>query len=158
MNTVAKIGFVLVLSGPIFFIIPFLMSHDDTTWAIALGLWTIGLVSIILGIVLVIAGVLMIPKTDDEAVIDQLYLEIEKLEKQRKLVIFIFVILSLPAFIMILLAFTVFAGEYYLADTFAFFMPIFCVCALVGIILLAIFLPLHSNAINNRKMRIKFEK
>jgi VIT1/CCC1 family predicted Fe2+/Mn2+ transporter len=68
MNTVAKIGFVLLLSGPIYFIIPYLMTHDDTTWAIVLLLWTIGLVSVILGIVLVIAGLLMKPKTDDEAV------------------------------------------------------------------------------------------
>jgi len=44
------------------------MSHDDTTWGIALALWSIGLVSVIIGIGLVIAGVLMKPETDDNAI------------------------------------------------------------------------------------------
>ena len=63
-----NIGGLCLLGGPIFFIIPYLMTHDDTTWAIVLSLWTIGLVSVILGIVLVIAGLLMKPKTDDDTI------------------------------------------------------------------------------------------
>ena len=61
---ILKIGGLCLLGGLIFFIIPFFMSHDDTTWGLALALWSIGLVSVILGIVLVISGVLMKPETD----------------------------------------------------------------------------------------------
>ncbi len=65
---ILNIGGLCLLSGPILFIIPFLMSHDDTTWGIALSLWSIGLVSVFLGIVLVIAGVLMKPEADDNTI------------------------------------------------------------------------------------------
>jgi len=65
---ILNIGGLCLLGGPISFIIPFFMSHDDTTWGIALALWSIGLVSVIIGIGLVIAGVLMKPETDDNAI------------------------------------------------------------------------------------------
>ena len=65
---ILNIGGLCLLGGPIFFIIPFLLSHDDTTWGIALALWSTGLVSVILGIILVIAGVLMKPETDDNTI------------------------------------------------------------------------------------------
>ena len=63
---VVKLGGLCLVGGPIFFIIPFFMSHDDTTWPIALAWWTIGLISVILGIVFVISGILMKPRVDDE--------------------------------------------------------------------------------------------
>lgn len=66
---VLNIGWVCLLSGPIFFIIPFLMNHDDTTWGIALALWSIGLISVISGIVLLITGVLMKPEADGNTIV-----------------------------------------------------------------------------------------
>ena len=65
---ILNIGGVCLFSGPIFFIIPFFMSHDDTTWGIALALWSIGLVSVFFGLVLVITGFLMKPETDDNTI------------------------------------------------------------------------------------------
>ena len=53
-NPVFKWGIGCLLSVPVFFIIPFIMTPDDTTWGIALGLWGIGFISLILGIILLI--------------------------------------------------------------------------------------------------------
>jgi hypothetical protein len=71
MNTVAKIGFVLLLSGPIFFILGLNMDKfysSDVAWAPLFVLWAIGLISVIIGIGLVIAGLLMKPKSDDDTI------------------------------------------------------------------------------------------
>ena len=86
-----------------------------------------------------------------EAVMDQLNLEIEELEKERKLAFFIFAIFSFPAVILTLLMATVFAGEYYLADTFAFFLPLAFASAFIGVFLFV----LQLKSINNRIMKIK---
>ena len=64
---------------------------------------------------------------------------------------FIFAILSFPAVILTLLMATVFAGEYYLADTFAFFLPLAFASAFIGVFLFI----LQLKSINNRIMKIK---
>ena len=46
---------------------------------------------------------------------------------------------------------TVFAGEYYLADTFAFFLPLAFTSAFIGVVLFI----LQLKSINNRIMKIK---
>ena len=89
-----------------------------------------------------------------EAIIDNLYLEIEELEKRHKVVSFIFGILSLAALMVTLMMLIVFAGESHLADTFAYLLPLVWVSAFIGFF----FFMVNSNEINKRKKKINFER
>ena len=89
-----------------------------------------------------------------EAIIDNLYLEIEELEKRHKVVSFIFGLLSLTALMLTLMMLIVFAGEGHLADTFAYLLPLAWVSAFIGFF----FFMVSSNEINKRKKKINFER
>ena len=90
----------------------------------------------------------------EEAVMNQLNLEIRELKKERKLALFMFVMLSLPAVILTFLLFTFFAGKYYLANTLAFFLLLVYGLAFVGLIMFIVQLYTINSGIKN----IKFEK
>lgn len=89
-----------------------------------------------------------------ETIIDELYLEIEELEKHQKLGSFIFGILSLTAFMLTLMTSMAFAADDPVAETITIMLPFVWFSAFIGFF----FLMVNSNAINKRKKKIKFER
>ena len=89
-----------------------------------------------------------------EAIIDNLYLEIEELEKHHKVASFIFGILSLTALMLTMMMGMAFEADNPVADTMAIMMPFAWFFAFIGFF----FLMVNSNAIKKRKKKIKFER
>jgi len=87
-------------------------------------------------------------------IIDDLYLEIEELEKHQKLGSFIFGILSLTALMLTMMTNIAFEADEPVADTIAIMLPFAWFSAFIGFF----FLMVNSNAIKKRKKKIKFER